>query len=101
MKIVFTATAIHDLDEISNWLMRNYPSSAPAVERRIRAVVARISRWPQSARRSAKRPGVRVVPLGRYPYKIFYRVTPQAIEILHIHHTARRSWDEEGEEKRN
>jgi toxin ParE1/3/4 len=95
MKVVFTATALHDLDEISNWLLDNYPALAPAVAGRIRAVVARVGRWPQSARRSAKRPGVRVVPLGWYPYKIFYRVTADTVEILHIHHTARRPWDEE------
>jgi hypothetical protein len=35
-----------------------------------------------------------VVPLGRYPYKIFYRVTNDTVEILHIHHAARRPWDE-------
>jgi hypothetical protein len=37
---------------------------------------------------------VRVVPLGRYPYKIFYRVTKDAVEILHVHHAAREPWDE-------
>ncbi|MGY3619802.1 plasmid stabilization system protein ParE [Bradyrhizobium sp. USDA 10063] len=35
------------------------------------------------------RPGVRAVPLIRYPYRVFYRNTGQAIEILHIHHAAR------------
>jgi hypothetical protein len=40
-------------------------------------------------RPSAHRPGVRVVPLGRYPYKIFYRVQDGVLEILHIHHAAR------------
>jgi hypothetical protein len=34
------------------------------------------------------------VPLGRYPYKIFYRVIADTIEILHIHHAARQPWDE-------
>jgi hypothetical protein len=28
--------------------------------------------------------GARVVPLVRYPYKIFYRVTPDAVEILQL-----------------
>ena len=94
MKVVFTATALQDLNDISDWLAINYPAVAPAVERRIRAVIARVARWPESARRAAKRPGVRVVPLGRYPYKVFYRVTSDAVEILHIHHTAREPWDE-------
>jgi hypothetical protein len=35
------------------------------------------------------RPGVRVVPLLRYPYKVFYRSTGDTIEILYIHHIAR------------
>ncbi len=83
MKVIYTDEALKDLDEIADWLAVHYPAVAPAVEQRIRAVVARIGRWPESARRSAKRSGVRVVPLGRYPY-----------EILHIHHAARQPWDE-------
>ncbi len=35
------------------------------------------------------------MPLGHYPYKIFYRASADAVEILHIHHAARRPWDEE------
>jgi plasmid stabilization system protein ParE len=35
------------------------------------------------------------VPLGRYPYKIFYRVTEESVEILHVHHAARQPWDEQ------
>jgi toxin ParE1/3/4 len=95
MKVVYTAGARRDLDEIGDWLSDHYPTIAPAVERRIHSVIARIAQWPQSARRSAKYPGVRVVTIGRYPYKIFYRVTADAIEILHIHHSARQPWYEE------
>jgi len=29
------------------------------------------------------------VPLIRYPYKVFYRVANQTVEILHIYHSAR------------
>jgi hypothetical protein len=36
-----------------------------------------------------QREGVRVVPLVRYPYRIFYRVAGDAAEILHVHHAAR------------
>ncbi len=95
MKVVYTAAALRDLDEIGNWLAVHYPTIAPAVARRIRVAVARVGLWPESARRSAKRPGVRVVPVGRYPYKIFYQVTTEAVEILHIHHAAREPWDEQ------
>jgi plasmid stabilization system protein ParE len=95
MRVVWTDDALRDLDEIADYVLLHYPAVAPALERRIRAVVGRIGRWPQSARRSTKRTGVRVVPLGRYPYKIFYRVTEESVEILHVHHAARQPWDEQ------
>jgi toxin ParE1/3/4 len=94
MKVVYTEEALSDLDAIADWLIVHYPSIAPLVERRIRSIVEHIARWPESARGSAGRPGVRVAPLGRYPYKIFYRVAGDTIEILHIHHGARQSWDD-------
>ena len=95
MKVVYTAAALRDLDEIAEWLAVHYPTFAPTIERRIRAVMEHIGRWPESARRSIKRPGVRVMPIGRYPYRVFYRITNDAVEILHIHHAARRPWDEQ------
>lgn len=95
MKVVYTDAALHDLDEITVWLKAHYPGVGKAVERRLRLVVVHIARWPESMRASAGRPGVRAVPLGRYPYKIFYRVSGEAVEKLHIHHTAREPWDAE------
>lgn len=89
MKVVYTAAAQNDLREIGEWLAAHYPVVAPRVEQRIRDVVAYIARRPESAPRSAGR----VMPLGHYPYKIFYRVTADTVEILHIHHAARRPWD--------
>jgi plasmid stabilization system protein ParE len=94
MRGVYTGEALRDLDKITIWLKARYPGVGAAVERRLRLVVAHIARWPESMRASAHRPGVRVVPLGRYPYKIFYRVSGDAVEILHIHHAARAPWDE-------
>jgi plasmid stabilization system protein ParE len=95
MKVVFTAAAQTDLREIGEWLATHYPLVALQVERRIRDVAARIGQWPESGPLSAKREGVRIVPVGRYPYKIFYRVAQDAVEILHIHHATRQPWDEE------
>jgi toxin ParE1/3/4 len=94
MKVVYTEDALNDLDAIADWLIVHYPAVAPALERRIRRAVANIARWPASARRSARYPGIRVTLLGRYPYKIFYRVAGDTLEILHIHHAARQPWDE-------
>lgn len=81
MKVVYTDKALHNLDEILAVLA--------AFELRLRAVERRIGRWPNSATEVEQRPGVRVVPLLRYPYKIFYQVTPDAVEVVYIHHAAR------------
>lgn len=91
MKVTFTDAARIDLDELLAYTKQHYPSVVPALERRIHIVIARVARRPESARTVQGRPGVRVVPLLRYPYKIFYRPTGEGIEILHIHHTARDS----------
>ena len=95
MKVLWTEEALHDLDEIADYLITHFPAVAPLLAKRINDTVARIRRWPQSARTSAGRPNVRVVPLGRFPYKIFYRVREDAIEVLHVHHGARQPWDEQ------
>jgi len=95
MKGVYTEDALDDLEAIAEWLIVNYPAAAPTIEQRIRSVVAHIGRWPESARMSAGRANVRVIPVGRYPYKIFYRISDETIEILHIHHAARQPWDEQ------
>lgn len=95
MKVVFTDEALRDLDDISIWLKAHYPGVGAAVERRLQLVVAHVARWPESMRASAGRPGVRVATLGRYPYKIFYRVRGDRVEVLHMHHAAREPWDEQ------
>lgn len=94
MKVVYTEEALRDIDGISAWLAVHYPGVGAAVEQRIRLVVAHIARWPESMRRSRRRSDIRVATLGRYPYKIFYRVPGDTVEILHIHHAARQPWDE-------
>ena len=73
------------------------PASGIAAAERIRPVIDLIARQPNIAPRLPKRPTVRVALVLRYPYKVFYRVQGEEVEILHIRHTARRPWiDENG-----
>lgn len=90
MRLRFTEAAGRDLDMIVAYITANYPGSAAAFEQRLRQSLARIERWPGGAQAVASYPGVRMVPLIRYPYKIFYRIGPDAIEILHIYHATRQ-----------
>jgi plasmid stabilization system protein ParE len=92
MKIEFSNRATADLRKVSSDSLAFGDAVAIAVEARIRAVVTRIADHPQAAQRVTQRPGVHVVPLVRYPYKIFYRVLDDRVRILHIRHTSRRPW---------
>jgi toxin ParE1/3/4 len=63
-----------------------------ALEARIRQVISHIAEHPEAAPRVGERPGVHVVSLIRYPYRIFCRILPDRIRILHIRHSSRRPW---------
>jgi len=71
---------------------QNYPIQFAKLESRIHDVIVRVERFPQNAKAVSQRPGVRVVPLVRYPFRIFHREVDGGIEILHIHHVAREAW---------
>ena len=88
MKVVYTDDASEDLDGILAYIASNYPTIYDAFLIRLRSVTARIGMWPDSAQEVAERPGVRAVPLLRYPYKVFYRNTGEVVEIMYIHHAA-------------
>jgi plasmid stabilization system protein ParE len=74
MKVEYSSRAVADLRNASADILAFGETVAAAVEARIRQVIGRIAERPEIARRVAERPGVHVVPLIRYPYKIFYRV---------------------------
>ena len=79
MKVRFTEAALKDIDEIRDFLLSNYPSAAPLVEKHIRMITRRIGAWPESSPRVAGYPGLRAATLGRFPYRLFYVIDAEAI----------------------
>ena len=92
MTIVFTAGARSDLENILAYTKEHHFGQVSKLEARIALTLARIERHPKNAAAMAQRPGIRVVPLMRYPFKIFYREISGGVEILHMHHTARNTF---------
>jgi toxin ParE1/3/4 len=92
MKVEFSKRAAADLRKVSAGSRVFGEAVGAAVELRIRQIIAHIAAHPQAAARVIERPGMHVVPLIRYPYKIFYRVFEDRVRILHIRHTSRRPW---------
>ena len=93
MKVEYSKRALSDLKEIAAYCATlDDPSVGERIAARIEAVVNRIAQLPQSGRPVVQRPGVRVVPLLRYRYVIFYAVRGKTVRILHVRHTSRRPW---------
>ena len=96
MNVEYTRRAIVDLRKIAAASRQAFGDRlATALEIRIRTAVAHISSQPFAAPAVEQRRGIRAFLLGRYPFKIFYRVFEDHVLILHIRHTARRPWQEE------
>ncbi|ERF84116.1 type II toxin-antitoxin system RelE/ParE family toxin [Bradyrhizobium viridifuturi] len=90
MKVVFSRQALTDLDEIAtHYSTHASPAIAAAAERRFRDVIDRVCRAPEAAPRISQRSTVRAITVLRYPFRIFYRVRSDTIDILHIRHASR------------
>ena len=95
MIVEFSKQAAADLRKIAADIRAFGNSIAAAVGLRIRETITLIAQFPQAGMRIADKPGIRVIPLTRYPDKIFYRVLEDRIRILHIRHSSRRPWTKE------
>jgi toxin ParE1/3/4 len=83
-----TRRAEADLVDIWIYIAADSPAAAERVIRRLEAAEGRLAQFPEMAPlREELLPGVRAWAVGEY--LIFYRVDPDAVEILRILHGAR------------
>lgn len=92
MRVRFTPRAFQDREQIFEYLAERSPAGAANVMARLRTVIHRLSEHPESGYPTDVA-DVRVVFVGRYSYKVFYRIGDDVIEILHIRHTSRQPGD--------
>jgi plasmid stabilization system protein ParE len=91
VKLLYSRRALADLNEIATYYSASAsPAIAASIERRLVDVIDRICRSPEAAPRVSQRSHVRVVAVVRYPFRIFYRVRDDTVDILYIRHTSRR-----------
>jgi toxin ParE1/3/4 len=91
MIVRFTERAENDLAAILDYLMASSPEGARRVAASLEETIRIIADYPFGARKTA-RPTLLVKIVPRYPYKIFYRVRDDTVEIVHIRHASRRTW---------
>lgn len=95
MRATYSPRAVADVIDIAAYLKVRSPAGARAVEQRIHRTVALLAEFPGAGRALQQRPQVRVLPLGRSPYLIFYTLSGEELTVLHIRHAARQPVDPE------
>jgi toxin ParE1/3/4 len=94
MKLRYSRRALAELDGILADLASKNPRAAQIFATRIDRIVQRVSQFPEAFQQVAERPGVRRVPLLRYPYLLLYRVIAGEVTVLRIVHGARKEpWE--------
>lgn len=92
LSVRFDQRALNDLQEIRDYLLHRSPAGAERVRLHIAETIDRLADFPMLGR-ATDEPLVRVLPLTRYPYLIFYSVLKDEVVILHIRHGARQPID--------
>jgi toxin ParE1/3/4 len=89
VKVVLTANAQRDLEEIGDWIARNNPVRAVSFVIELHRACLAIGRAPKSYPLVDKSRDMRLRRRVHGNYLIFYDVGPRVVEILHILHCAR------------
>ena len=91
MIVRYTRRAQAQLDEIHSYIESHDPRAARAVVAYIRDSIARLGWFPERYRKTDRLPGVRMLPIVRYPYLVFYTIdaTAEEVWILGIRHSSR------------
>ena len=88
MRVRYTEEAIADVEEILLYIAERNLTAAEIVSMAIEQTADRIGSFPHSSQ-ATDEPDVRMAPVGRFPYLLFYRVNRNEIWIVRIRHAAR------------
>jgi toxin ParE1/3/4 len=91
MIVRYRARALTDIEAIRQYIEERNPDGAQKVLRAIYDAVEFVAQIPRGSP-EADSPGIRVKIIVGYPYKVFYMVRGDSIEILHVRHSARAPW---------
>jgi toxin ParE1/3/4 len=89
VRIVWSAQAVADLQEIAAYIRQHRPRSAERMRQQIRNATRRLARFPLSGRTVPEFPAGPYRELIVREYRIIYEATGQQVEILTILHGKR------------
>jgi len=87
MRLRWTPEAAENLESIHTYLCEHYPSFAAPTVRILYEAVRSLRTFPERGR-IGEIDETREFVLPRLPYIIVYRISADAVEVLHIYHGA-------------
>ena len=88
MKLRYARRARTDIDGIHEYIAQYDQRAASSVARHIRSAAQLLAKYPGLGR-ATDIPGARVFPIAPFPYLIYYRMTDDTLEIVHVRHGRR------------
>lgn len=90
MRLRYSRRALAQIDEAISYIEMDDPPAAAAFGERVHALAQLLTRYP-SIGRPADLDDIRTISLRPYPYRMFYKVLPDAdeVRILRIRHMRR------------
>ncbi len=89
MKVLWTSTALRDLEAIGDYVAKDKPNAASRLVDAIFERTGVLSRHPQAGR-PGRIAGTRELVVSGTPYLVPYRVRDGQVEVLAVFHGARR-----------
>jgi plasmid stabilization system protein ParE len=90
MKIRYALRAQRDIASVISYIEQSSPTGADRVRTSLDATFSLIGQHPHVGLRAGTDLYVKTV--ADYPYKIFYRLRGDFVDIVHVRHAARRPW---------
>jgi plasmid stabilization system protein ParE len=91
LRVKISARATSHIDKAAQWWAENRPAAPGAVRQDIGEALALLAKQPGigAAYDGAKAKGVRRLLVGRIRYFIYYRPSPDTLEVLAVWHVSR------------
>jgi toxin ParE1/3/4 len=89
-QLIWTESALSDLNDIAEYIALENPAAAKALVRRIFTAIERLEKHPSSGKFPAELRGKRYREVVSAPCRIFYRHTQAEVIILYVMRSERQ-----------
>jgi plasmid stabilization system protein ParE len=93
MRVIVTLRARRDLEEAISFVRTEHPDYARRMAQAIRRTIQSIGERPYLGISNARAPHLRSRLVLGFSYRVHYDIRSDAVRIVHIRHTARRTWN--------